>query len=490
MDSSFNAGSMISKYFIFGICYFILFNSNLQILADISETKTTSESTTLLALGDNSQDNANSVEDLLKQNVLTSKIIAVLKENQSDSDKIQLALENVYTLLNKHYTQEKNSNIIINKKESEKFNVLNKLKNRNLLLKVIIPIVVTVVIFYTLYYYYQSTSLWPDIGLWTFYSDIARILKSSLYRTINAIIAIAQLSSIGEKTNSIIVDALRVINELLLLKNQFSPDAFEQGAYYTAGWFIFDTYNLIKTIFKDFISKEKSDKKPTPEKNDDQLEKVGKTLSSHILPIAQSAAALYLAINVDTNPYANNSIKAMQAVYSLTRILPWYLQAKNDLVDALLTAHILILFLDFSSGIGLYSNGNFGKKIQANTSIQNNNESNKPKNNSDNQATKENPCNQIAAHTKKESVLAANTYLIKETPLPIHAIDDSLLTYLKQKLDEITNKNPENSNPLKDISLETSGNFVNKKIDFRNIRIILEKKLKQILVNEMKYTCT
>ncbi|MBD3231050.1 hypothetical protein GF322_00115 [Candidatus Dependentiae bacterium] len=360
----------------FFLYYFLFFN----VFAEYINTK--SNFLPYINFNDISNNKEENIKNLLNKRKLIEESLNILSKiesnkemviNEVDCYKLKKNLLEVAAALGEKYFTESTVNIVLNNKEAEEFyarkNALARFGSRNLLLQVIIPVIVTIVIFYLLINYYKDIikSTWPkflsfkDLSLWEFLCNLWSGFKSIFttnwkqrYRSfcrqiLEIIIAIARLYVVGKKTNSIIVDGLRISSGTLFLinKNQFSAESFKQGAYYTLGWLFYDLFHLIKTFYDDESKYKTEETDFIINGNNTQYKQTSDFLCYYLIPFTESAIALYLSLHITDTDLSINARKNMQAIYSLVRILPVYLKKKRNSIDALLTINLFIVALDF-----------------------------------------------------------------------------------------------------------------------------------------------
>ena len=214
----------------------------------------------------------------------------------------------------------------------------------NFLLRVLIPAVLVCSITYLLLFYYKITplSLGPDFSSWKLlFTDLGQILKSYKWKLIEVSVAFLRLYTIGKDTSSLFFDILRIASSSLFLvnKKQFSLTAFKQGAYYTSGWLLYDSFHLLKTLYDDSSDEEKK----TAEQKDFKFKKLEEIFNFYALPLFEFGSVLLLALDSAETDRSIDTRNSIQALYSLIRIFSQYLKSKYFAVNTLLTLNIFVV---------------------------------------------------------------------------------------------------------------------------------------------------
>ncbi len=473
------------KIYFFVCCYFIFFNNNASVFA---------------------------TANIFQEKSLRSKSFEKSISNIS-SNKIKKALIKVHDIFTEHYSKKRTVKLFDKKNDDA------KVTSRNFLLKVGIPLGVIVGIFYLLYHYYKTTSLslGPDFNSWTFlFTDFKQILRSFGFKILESIFAILRLSALGRKTDTIFGDGLRIASSFLFLvnKNQFSTEGFKQGAYYSAGWGVYDIFHMIKTFYDNAKSEQDADF--AQEEQEVQFERIGRMLCLYILPIAESATSLFLALNTDETPDAIKARKNVQAIYSFVRFLPVYLRANRDVVDILFVVNLLVAFLDFWHSSDLASNAdNFEKVLPEEILVEidkevaeeipeeipkeiiNNEHVDDEK--ADDEKTK--PVKKVAEENLEKDL--NKTYhpksMVCETgsrsPIPVRpqisaSANCELIRVLTSRIDNLVQRYPYLESLVSKVNhLDLPEDIANREpIDNRSLRVILEEKLKRAekLIKELE----
>lgn len=311
-----------------------------------------------------------------KEDGLTNQLVELLNINQKKTDEVEEKFLESFELLKKYYSKNnKSDNCSANSEVEEYYKRKNeqfKSGSRNLLLRVIIPVGVIVFVFCLLCSNYKAKFLqiWDSIKsvfslnilsgikkIWNFCKAVAqshRMQSIEMAFALLRIFSVGGKANYGGKANTFLLGLVRIAGSIMFIinKNQYSTDFFNEGSYFCWGWLLFDIYNLVKIAYNDFVSA-----KPKKEK-DIQFEQFGKTISLYLCPILETLAALGLSLNIGESAEAIKIRKDSQIIYSLLRLLPVYLEAKSNSVDALLSLHVLMIILDF----GGYFKGGFAKK--------------------------------------------------------------------------------------------------------------------------------